>query len=352
MSLLARLGIEQPIFLAPMAGTATPELAAAVSNTGGLGGLGLGSSSIEQAREAIARTRLLTTKPFQLNFFCHQPLAYDPVQAQVWIEHLRPQFERYQLALPSSVNKLYTSFLEDNEQLALILETRPAAVSFHFGLPKPEQLAAIKAAGIVTMVSVTQLSEALMAQQAGIDVLIAQGVEAGGHRGMFNAKLEPAISTADLLGLLAAHVNLPVVVAGGIMNGQQIRQYLELGASAAQLGTAFIPCPESAASAAYRQALFSAKNAHATQISDDISGRPARGLISDWHTVVGVTTRPQHAGYPYSYDLAKQLNSAAAKHGDSAFNAFWAGQGVSQLRQLDAAELMRALIGELSEPPL
>jgi len=344
MDLLQRLGISQPIFLAPMAGTATPELAAAVSNAGGLGGLGLGSSSLEKAQQAIEQTRKLTDKPFQVNFLCHQPETYNAEQAEAWLAHVRPQFKQYGVEPTMPLQKVYQSFLEYDAYLQLVLDAKPRAISFHFGLPRPEQLAAIKAAGIISMVSVTQLSEALAAEQAGIDVLIAQGVEAGGHRGTFNAKMDAAISTEDLLLLLKQHTNLPIVVAGGIMSGEDIRHYLELGASAAQLGTAFAACPESSASDAYRNALL---KGGATQISDDISGRPARGFINAWHKLVTTPERPQHAGYPYSYDLGKQLNSASAKQGDDAFSAFWAGQGVSRIRKLSAAQLMQLLIAEL-----
>lgn len=349
MNLLKRLGIEQPIFLAPMAGTATPELAAAVSNAGGLGALGLGSSKLEQAYAGVAKLRTLTNKPFQLNFFCHKNQLLDEVRSQVWSEYLRPYFARYQIEPKAEIKKLYSSFIENDDWLTFILDTQPQAVSFHFGLPLAHQLEAIKAAGILTMVSVSQLSEALSAQAAGIDVLIAQGVEAGGHRAMFNAKLEPAIDTSSLLQLLKQRIDLPIVVAGGIMDGVQVRQYLAQGASAAQLGTAFVQCAESAASDAYRKALFETT---VTQISDDISGRPARGLVSHWHTEVGAPERPEHAGYPFSYDLGKQLNSAAAKQGDYAFHSFWAGQGVARIRNMNATELMQTLIGELQAPPL
>lgn len=344
MDLLARLGISQPILLSPMAGTATPALAAAVSNAGGLGGLGLGSSSIEDAKQAIDTFKTLSNKPFQVNFLCHQTAIYHAKQADAWIAHVKPQFEKYGATVSSPLKKVYQSFLEEDGYLQLLLAAKPTAVSFHFGLPLAQQLAAIKKAGILTMVSVTQLSEALAAEAAGIEVLIAQGVEAGGHRGTFNASMDAAISCADLVTLLKQKTQLPIIAAGGIMTGEDIRHFLDLGASAAQLGTAFAQCAESSASAAYRAALL---KGGVTQISDDISGRPARGFVNAWHESVSVPTRPAHAGYPYSYDLGKQLNALSAKAGDYTFNSFWAGQGVNRLREMDAQQLMQTLIREL-----
>ena len=344
MNLLQRLSLEYPIFLAPMAGVSTPELAAQVSNAGGLGSLGLGASSPAQARELIKRTQALTKRAFQVNFFCHQPQDYDPVQAERWIRYMLPYFYEFSAEPPSELKKIYPSFVDDFSLLEVLLETRPKAVSFHFGLPTRVQLQAIQQAGIISMVTITQLSEARLAKQAGIDVLIAQGVEAGGHRGMFNASCDPAFSTMDLVKLLKQHTDLPIVAAGGIMTGQDIRAYLEAGAQAAQLGTAFVQCAESAASEDYRTALFANP---ITQISDSLSGRPARGLSNQWHLLVDHATRPKHGGYPYSYDLAKQLHQLALKYGESGFAAHWAGANVAQIRRLDAQDLVAKLAQEL-----
>lgn len=345
MELLQRLGITQPIFVAPMAGVSTPELAAAVSNAGGLGALGLGANSPKTAKEVIEKTQQLTNKPFQVNFFCHQPDYYYATQAQRWIDYLTPHFEEFGAQPPKNLNKIYQSFVENDDLLNVVLETKPAAVSFHFGLPTAEQLTALKQAGIITMVSVTQLTEAIAAQKAGVDVLIAQGVEAGGHRGTFNPQCDAGLGTLDLVLLLSQYIDLPFVAAGGIMNGDDIKLYLELGASAAQLGTAFVQCAESSANAAYRAALFEQP---ITQITDSISGRPARGLFNAWHQFVDSPERPKHALYPYSYDLGKQLHAAAAKQDEHGYGAFWAGSNVANLRRLDAEVLMKTLIQELN----
>ena len=182
-ALCQRLGVSAPIFLAPMAGASTPELTAAVANAGGLGALGLGAMSAADAEAAIVATRALTDRPFQINFFCHTPEEANAARIRDWQSHLAPHFAHLGALPPQSLHAVYASFLEEPALLELALRQRPAAVSFHFGLPRAEQIAALKAAGIVTMVSVTQPSEALLAQQAGIDVLIAQGIEAGGQIG-------------------------------------------------------------------------------------------------------------------------------------------------------------------------
>jgi nitronate monooxygenase len=172
---------------------------------------------------------------------------------------------------------LYLSKLLDNDDfLNVVLETRPKAVSFHFGIPHPHQIQALKQAGIITMVSATNLIEAKAIEAAGIDIIIAQGIEAGGHRGIFNQTFDAAIKTSDLVQLISTHCKLPVVAAGGIMNGDQAKSMLKLGAAAVQLGTAFVQCKSSSANAAYRKALFSQS---ITQISSSLSGRPARGLV-------------------------------------------------------------------------
>ena len=344
--LCQRLGLTAPIFLAPMAGASTPELAAAVANAGGLGALGLGALCAADAQAAIVATRALTERPFQINFFCHTPETPDAERIRIWQNHIAPHFAHLGALPPQGLHAVYASFLEEPALLELALRQRPAAVSFHFGLPAPEQLAALKAAGILTMVSVTQPSEALLAEQAGIDVLIAQGIEAGGHRGMFDPARDPGYSTLALVRLLAGQTTLPIVAAGGIMNGADIRACLHAGAAAAQLGTAFLPCPESGASALWRNKLL---DAPATQITDSISGRPARALLNHWHTRIDVPNRPPHAGYPYSYDLGKQLHTAALRHGEHGFAAYWAGAGAARARRMDAAQLMRTLCDELAQ---
>ncbi len=345
MSILKKLEIRHPIFVSPMAGTSTPELAAEVSNAGGLGALGLGASSIDNAREQILKTQQLTDQPFQVNFFCHQSVELNQQDAQTWINYLGPAFSKFNAQVPSHLNCIYPSFLDHDDFLQLVLETRPKAVSFHFGIPHPHQIQALKNANILTMISATNLPEAKAIEHAGIDIIVAQGIEAGGHRGIFNPKLDGAIKTSDLVQLISHHCECPVVAAGGIMNGQQAKQLLKLGAQAVQLGTAFIQCKSSNASAAYRQALF---NQPLTQTTSSISGRPARGIINQWQSLFDHPDRPCVPAYPYTYDIAKQLHQIASQNGEHGFGAFWAGSHVAQIRELEATDLINQLLLEMS----
>lgn len=217
-------------------------------------------------------------------------------------------------------------------------------MSFHFDIPHPRQIQALKDAGIVTLVSATNLIEAQQIEAAGIDIIIAQGIEAGGHRGIFNQTFDAAIKTSDLVQLISTHCKLPVVAAGGIMNGDQAKSMLKLGAAAVQLGTAFVQCKSSSANAAYRKALFSQS---ITQISSSLSGRPARGLLGTWHTQIDAPNRPALPEYPYTYDLTKQLISVASQHNDHSYGAFWAGMNVGQIRELEAADLINQLVLEI-----
>lgn len=346
MSLLERLKIKHPIFLAPMAGVSTPELAAEVSNQGGLGALGLGANTADSARQQILDTQALTDQPFQVNFFCHQSVKADLNANQAWIEALRPHFEKFGATPSTQLNCIYPSFLDNDNFLNVCLETRPHAVSFHFGIPHPHQIQKLKDAGILTMVSATNLAEAQAIEQAGIDVIIAQGIEAGGHRGIFNPTFDSAIKTSDLVQLIKQYCTLPIVAAGGIMNGVQARQMLAIGADAVQLGTAFVQCKSSNANSAYRLALLTQT---LTQITGSISGRPARGLFNTWAKEIDLPHRGTVAPYPYAYDLAKQLNALAIQHQDISYGAFWAGSNVAQIRELEAQDLMNQLILEMNQ---
>ncbi len=344
MTILELLEIKHPIFISPMAGVSTPELAAEVSNQGALGALGLGANTPEAAKEQIIKTQSLTDKPFQVNFFCHQSEQLDHDVAQQWINYLRPHFEKFDAQPPQQLNCIYPSFLDSDDYLDIVLQTQPKAVSFHFGIPKAHQISALKQAGIITMVSATNLIEAQAIEAAGIDLIIAQGIEAGGHRGIFNQEFDAAIKTLDLVSLISKHCKIPVIAAGGIMNGDQAKQMLKAGAVAVQLGTAFVHCKSSSANAAYRKALFSQK---ITQISASLSGRPARGLLGTWHTEIDSPQRPKVPAYPYTYDLTKQLMAIANKQQEFGYNAFWAGSNVAQIRELEAADLINQLVLEM-----
>lgn len=345
---LQQLGIRHPILLAPMAGTSTPELAAAVSNAGGLGSLGLANATAEVARQAIQQTRQLTSKPFNCNFFCHQPPQQDLATEQVWLEYMRPYFQAFGALPPKTLKPVNFSLIDNQPIVNMLLQEKPAVVSFHFGIPTPDVIRQLQQAGIILLASATSLAEAKIIEAAGINAIVAQGIEAGGHRGIFNRDIDPAIGTHDLVRLFTAHTSLPIIAAGGIMDGHDIQYVLELGACAAQLGTAFVICDESAADPVYRQRLQDPAF-QATHITASISGRPARGLMSAWHTQVDRPERPALSSYSYLYDLAKQLNALASQQGNHDFSAYWAGSNVARIRRLNATELMHTLIDELHQ---
>jgi nitronate monooxygenase len=345
-ALLHRLGIELPIIQAPMAGTATPALAAAVSNAGGLGSLGLGAATAAQAREMIAATRAATSRPFHVNVFCHAPAVADAAREAAWLARLAPLFARFNAQPPAELREIYRSFQVDEAMLAVLLEMRPAIVSFHFGLPSGERLAALRHAGIVLLASATNLADAQVIAAGGLDAVIAQGYEAGGHRGAFDeAAPDDRLGTLALTRLLVRALPIPVIAAGGIMDGAGIAAVLALGASAAQLGTAFIGCPESSADAAYRAALLSPAAQH-TVMTAAISGRPARCLANHFTAFAADVPRAAIPAYPRTYDAGRALNAAAKAAGELGFGAQWAGQGAPLARPLPAAELMALLRDE------
>lgn len=345
---LDRLGLRHPIIQAPMAGISTPRLAAAVSNAGGLGSLAIGAGTVAQARQMITDTRALTDRPFNVNVFCHAPAARDARREAAWLAHLAPLFAELGATPPAALDEIYRTFIGDDEAFALLLELRPAVVSFHFGLPATEKIAALRQAGVYTMATATSVREALLIEQAGIDAIVAQGVEAGGHRGVFDPQApDERHSTSVLLRLLAGRTALPLVAAGGIMDGQGVRAALDLGAVTTQLGTAFVLCPESSANAGYRANLKS-ERAASTRLTSVLSGRLARGMVNRLIEHGEAPGSPPPADYPVAYDAAKQLNAAASQHGNSDFAAQWAGQGAPLAREMDAAQLVASLVAEMA----
>ncbi|NBA97519.1 nitronate monooxygenase family protein [Pseudomonas sp. R5(2019)] len=345
-NLLSSIGVRYPIVQAPMAGTATPALAAAVSNAGGLGSISIAAANIDAARQMIRALRAGTDKPFNVNVFCHVPSQPNSAVEQAWLAHLAPWFAEFGAQPPAALHDIYTSFSASEQQLQLLLEERPAVVSFHLGLPPQAFIDSLKAAGIVLFASATCLSEAQAVQAAGIDVVVAQGIEAGGHRGIFDPKAEDEqLPTLALVDLLVRQLRIPVIAAGGLMDGADVDIALGRGALAAQLGTAFVLCPESSANAAYRQMLGS-ERAQLTQLTDVISGRPARGMVNRFMREVGAPGHPPVPGFGIAYNAGKQLSEAASKAGSSEFSPFWAGQQAARARALPAAELMAALVSE------
>ncbi|WP_085808724.1 nitronate monooxygenase family protein [Sphingomonas sp. TZW2008] len=342
------LGVTIPIVQAPMAGVSTPQLAAAVSEAGGLGSIGVGATDADGARSMIDAVRARTCRAFNVNLFVHATPRPDAMRERRWIDALRPTFERYGATPPAALRTIYTSFADDDAMLAMLLETAPPVISFHFGVPPKEKIAALKGAGSLLLASATNLDEARQIEAAGIDLIVAQGWEAGGHRGVFDpAARDDRLGTVALTRLLVTHTTLPVIAAGGIMDGAGIRAALSLGAAAAQLGTAFVACPESSADTGYRAALFG-EAAHHTTMTSAISGRPARCLTNRF-TRWGEATGLPAPDYPIAYDAGKALNAAARAAGEPGFGAHWAGQGARLARSLPAAQLVEALWREAQD---
>lgn len=332
------------IVQAPMAGVTTIDLAAAVCEAGGIGSLGLGHLSTSQAKQQIQALQARTDQPFNVNFFAHTPVSPYPAAEQKWLELLQPYFDEVQSKAPSELTAPYQSAMDNPELIDMLCEVKPPIVSFHFGIPSIEDIIKLKHAGIFVWGCATSAQEALLLRDRDVDAIIAQGVEAGGHRGIFNPQYDPQYSLAVLLSLLRPLVNLPIIAAGGIMNGCGIKAALALGADAVQMGTAFILCPESAADEHYRQQLQSEHSLN-TAITAVISGRPARGLRNRMHTEVAEFS-DYLPDYPIAYDAAKALHAAAIQHGNVDFAAHWAGQGAPLARALPAAELLRLLKAE------
>lgn len=345
-ALLTQLGISKPIIQAPMAGVSTPEMAAAVSNAGALGSLGIGAATPEVARQVIRETRRLTDRPFNVNVFVHQPAVKDGAREAQWLEWLAPQFARFGARPPDSIREVYRSFAEDPAMLAVLLEERPAIVSFHFGLPADAIIARLRSAGVMLMASATTLEEARAIAERDISAIVAQGAEAGGHRGTFDPSSEDEyLGTMALTRLLGKRIDRPVIAAGGIMDGAGIAAALALGAGAAQLGTAFVPCPESSIDDGYRRAILNASSS--TTFTSSISGRPARSLRNDFTALDRDPKRPAAPSYPIAYDAGKALHAAAKLRGEFGFGAQWAGQGTKLSRVLPAGALVAALDTEL-----
>jgi nitronate monooxygenase len=347
MTLLARIGIELPIFQAPMAGTSTPAMAAAVSNAGALGAIGVAAETPEGAGKMIRATQALTNRAFNVNVFCHKPATANAAVEAAWIARFRPEFATLSAEPPGSLREIYQSFRGNDAMTALLLETRPAIISFHFGLPEDAQIKALKQAGILLFGSATSLAEAQRLADAGVDAIVAQGYEAGGHRGAFDENApDDRLGTFALTHLLAKRFDLPVIAAGGIMDGAGIAAALKLGAAAAQIGTAFIGCPESAADPGYRAALAGDAANHTT-MTRAISGRPARCLANRFTKLAETIADSDVPSYPITYDLGKALHAAGKAKGEFGFGAQWAGQGAPLSRPMPAAELVKLLAAEL-----
>jgi nitronate monooxygenase len=347
-SLLDLLQTKLPIIQAPMAGTSSPRLAAAVATAGALGSIGVGASSAQAAGQMLKDFRALGGRSLNVNVFCHRPARSNPAIEAAWIERLRPHFQRLGADPPRQLRPIYPSFVEDDAMLALLLTEKPRVVSFHFGLPSPEAIRALREAGIVLLASATNLEEGLSCARAGVHAVVAQGYEAGGHRGVFDPDAQDdALGTLALTRMLVRKLPVPVIAAGGIMDGAGIAAALRLGASAAQMGTAFIACPESDADAGYRATLFS-DAAHHTTMTRVISGRPARCLANRFTALGAGVAAADVPDYPIAYDAGKTLNAAGKAAQEPGYGAQWAGQGAPLSRSLPAAELIGRLSDEIN----
>lgn len=350
-----RFDVNYPIILAPMAGVTNPNLGAEVRKAGILPSMGCGAMNAEALDKSMTDFMALVAEEqsplININFFAHQEERVDEIANRQWLEKLRPLFDDFEATTPTQLDVIYRSFLEiDDARMDVLLAHRPQIVSFHFGLPSTAVIEKLKNVGIAIFASACHVDEAKQLDAAGVDYIVAQGYEAGGHRGIFDPDRDEQLGTMALLEQIKQQCTTPVIVSGGIMTGQEIRQFIEAGAEAVQLGTAFVLCPESSAPEAYRQQLReSAKSGADTVVSAAISGRPARGLktklteLGDQLTDVEGLKLPV---YPALYDANKQLNGAALKQGDVNYGAYWSGTGLAQIRELPAQELVALLIQE------
>ena len=330
-----------------MAGVSTPLLAASVCEAGGLGSIGVGATDAAGARAMIEEVRGRTNRAFNVNLFVHGTPKADPERETAWLEWLAPLFAEFGAEPPATLRTIYRSFADDPDMLAMLLELAPPVVSFHFGLPPADVLSALRARGIYLIATATSLDEAAAIEAAGIDAIVAQGIEAGGHRGVFDpAAPDDALGTLALTRLLVRATRLPIVASGGIMDGAGIAAALDLGAVAAQLGTAFVACPESAADDAYRTAL-TGPGAYHTTLTSLISGRPARALANRFTALGHQVAEHILPDYPIAYDAGKALHAAAKARGEHGFGAQWAGQGAPLVRAMPAARLVETLRSEL-----
>jgi nitronate monooxygenase len=343
--LLERLGIQHPIIQAPMAGGSdTPALVAAVSDAGGLGSLGVGYLTPDQIRESIQEVRAMTGRPFNVNLFARAPEPDPQTDPAAMLALLAEIHEAFGLPAPVLPVWPVDPF---PDQFEAVLEARPAVFSFTFGIPKREAMARLKMAGIAVLGTATTVAEARLLVDAGVDAVVAQGAEAGAHRGTFAGPFEESmIPTLDLVRGIGRVVETPVVASGGLMDGQEVRAAMTLGASAAQLGTAFLTCPESGAPAAHKHAIMAA-SADTTVITRAFSGRPARGLANAF---IAKLAGREHAILPYPLQnaLTRTMRTAAAKRGEAAFLSLWAGKGVARSRSMPAATLVECLIDEMN----
>lgn len=341
---MSSLGLTRPIVLGPMNNASSAELTAAVSNAGGLGSFAAALLSPESIVEAVRRIRQLTTRPFNVNLFILDKPRPDLDTIHGSMARLQPYRDTLGLGQASVPEKFCEDF---SGQLDALLSAAPPVVSFTFGILPGEVVAPFKRAGCRVIGTATTVAEAKAWESAGADFICAQGSEAGGHRGSFLKDFEQSsVGLMALVPQIAAAVSLPVIAAGGIMNGQGIAAALMLGAQAAQLGTAFLSCPECPIPAPWRDALLEATD-DSTRLTRTFSGRYARGIVNEFMEQM----RPyEHVvpSYPIQNALTAPIRQAAGKSGEAGLMSLWAGQGVGLSRRLPAAELVDILANEMA----
>lgn len=341
MTLQQLLGIELPIIQAPMAGVQDSALTIAVSNAGGLGSLACAMLGPEALRKELARIRAGTSRPINLNFFSHVSPEPDAVEEKAWQDLLAPYYAEYGIDPPPLAAG--TSRLPFNEEMAgIVCESKPAVVSFHFGLPSPALVDKVRSSGAKILSTATTVEEALWLEAHGADAVIAQGCEAGGHRGMFLAEdVSTQIGSFALLPQIVAAVTVPVIAAGGIADARGVKAALVLGATGVQVGTAYMLCPEATTSAVHRAALKS-ERARITALTNVFSGRPARGIVNRLMSELGPmnSSAPR---FPLATSASAPLRAKAESAGRGDFSPLWAGQNVSGCKEIPAALLTREL---------
>src|ERR1700686_3260817 len=334
---------EFPIVLAPMAGVMDADLVIAAAQGGALGALPCGMLSVEKAREQVNIIRQRVSVPVSMNFFCHAPVDADPKREPQWKQRLAPYYKEFGLD-PAAPVKVANRAPFDAAMCELVEELKPEIVSFHFGLPEAALLKRVKATGCLVMSSATIVKEAIWLEQNGVDVIVAQGAEAGGHRGTFlTDDIAGQPGTFALVPQVVDAVKVPVIAAGGIADGRGIAAAFALGAAGVLIGTAYLRCPESKGSAPARDALAQALD-DSTVITNVMTGRPARGVANRVMREVGPIS-PDAPAFPHAATSLAPLKAAAEKLGRVDFTNLWAGQAVRLGRDMAAAELTRALAG-------
>ncbi|MCU7994783.1 nitronate monooxygenase [Shewanella glacialipiscicola] len=339
---LTRLfGIELPIIQAPMAGVQGGALTIAVSQAGALGSLPCAMLSPEALHTELTHIRTQTTKPINVNFFCHQEPAPQAVKQAAWLNQLAPYFTELGVNPDAQTvgqqRSPYTS-----AQAEVLAKFKPEVVSFHFGLPNDDLLLEIKSWGSKVISTATTVAEALWLEAHGVDAIITQGLEAGGHRGHFlSDDLTAQLGTFSLLPQIIAAVAVPVIAAGGIVDAKTVRAAMAMGASAVQVGTAYLLCPECTTSKLHRAALQSEAAQH-TALTNLYSGRPARGIVNRFMAELGPINQAV-PDFPLAASAVAVLRSVAEEQGLDDFSPLWCGQNASGCKVIPAAELTRLL---------